>query len=82
MAVIDISLFTDLDAYKTGIDDLIDHLKALPTADGFEQVLMPGEPEFRTLAERSEHGIPLPPGTLDKLRVAAQRFGLEMPATL
>lgn len=79
LAVIDIGLFTELESYKAGIDDLIDHLKALPPADGFDQVRMPGEPEFDTLAERTARGIPLPPGTVEKLQAAAQRFGLALP---
>jgi hypothetical protein len=32
--------------------------------------------------ERLVEGIPLPPGTVDKLRAAAQRFGLKLPAGL
>ena len=82
VAVIDISLFTDLDEYRAGIDELIDHLKALPKADGFDDIHMPGEPEFGTLAERTQNGIPLPPGTVEKLRAAAQRFDLTLPQAI
>jgi ureidoglycolate dehydrogenase (NAD+) len=82
VAAIDIGLFTDLEEYKAGIDEMIDRLKALPKADGFSEVLMPGEPEYTTLAERSRQGIPLPPGTVDKLRAAAQRFSLPLPPGL
>lgn len=82
VAAIDIGLFTDLEQYKAGIDELIDALKALPKAPGVEEILMPGEPEFNTLAQRTAHGIPIPPGTRDKLQAAAQRFGLDLPAEL
>lgn len=80
VAAIDIGLFTDLASYQAGIDELIDSLKALPKAEGVNDILMPGEPEFRTLEERTAHGIPLPPGTVDRLREAAARFKLPLPA--
>ncbi|MBV7329597.1 Ldh family oxidoreductase [Chloroflexi bacterium TSY] len=79
IAAIDIGLFTDVDTFKSQVDDQIDGLKALPKADGFADILMPGEPEFNTLADRTQHGIPLPPGTVQKLRDAATRFGIALP---
>ena len=79
MAAIDISLFHDVESFKTQVDETIDELKRLPKADGFTDILMPGEPEARTLAKRSQHGIPLPPGTVDRLVAAAERFGLSLP---
>ena len=39
-------------------------------------VLLPGEIERRTRAERLAHGIPLDPNTLDQLRGAARSVGL------
>jgi LDH2 family malate/lactate/ureidoglycolate dehydrogenase len=82
VAAIDIATFTDVEAYKGHIDGLVDGLKMLPTADGFSEVLVPGEPEDRTYAERVEHGIPLPPGTVRNLRDAAERFDIELPPGL
>jgi ureidoglycolate dehydrogenase (NAD+) len=82
VAAIDISLFTELDTFTQQVDETIESLKALPKADGVEEILMPGEYEFNILDERSRHGIPLPPGTQQKLRDAAARFGLPLPAGL
>jgi len=79
VAAIDIGFFTDVDTYASQLDDLIDELKALPKADGCDEILMPGEPEFRTLEERAASGIPLPVGTVEKLRAAASRFSLASP---
>jgi LDH2 family malate/lactate/ureidoglycolate dehydrogenase len=39
---------------------------------------MPGEPEFAVFDERSANGIPLPPGTLQKLRDASARFNVPL----
>ena len=82
VAAIDIELFCEPGEFRREIDDLIDALKALPTADGVEEVLVPGEPEERVLRERSRDGIPLPPGTVDKLRGVAERFAIALPPEL
>lgn len=79
VAAINIGLFTEVETFKEQVDAQIEALKALPKADGFNEILMPGEPEHNTLAERSQAGIPIPPGTAQKLRDAAERFGLPLP---
>jgi ureidoglycolate dehydrogenase (NAD+) len=82
VAAIDIGLFSDVETFKVETDAMIDELKALPKAEGFSDILMPGEPEYLTLAERSQHGIPLPPGTVRKLLDAAERWGIDPPTGL
>jgi LDH2 family malate/lactate/ureidoglycolate dehydrogenase len=82
VAAIDIGTFTDVESYKEHIDNLISGLKALPKAEGFTEIFVPGEPEERTFEERSRHGIPLPEGTIRNLRSVAERFNLELPAGL
>ena len=79
LVAVDIAAFTDVDEYKDNIDRLIAAQKTLPTADGFDEILVPGEPEYRMQAQRSRSGIPLPMGTVDNLRPIAERFGVEMP---
>jgi len=82
LAAVDISFFSDVDGYGTHIDELVQGLKALPRADGVDEIMMPGEPEARVQAEREQNGIPLPPGTWRKLEDAAQRFGLDLPSEI
>jgi len=82
VAAINISTFTDLESYKEHIDNLIDGLKALPKAEGFDEIFVPGEPEERTCLERSQKGIPLPEGTAHNLRGIAERFGIKLPQGL
>jgi LDH2 family malate/lactate/ureidoglycolate dehydrogenase len=81
-AAIDISQFTDVEGYKEHIDNLIDGIKALPTADGVNEIFVPGEPEDRTREERSRLGVPLPEGTVRNLRKVAERFGIKLPPGL
>lgn len=79
---VDISQFTDLEQYKKDIDEMIDGIKALPRADGFNEILMPGEPECRTYEERSKNGVPLPERTVQNLREVAKRLGVKLPSAM
>lgn len=55
--------FTTRKAYLDDIDTLCAELKASPAMEPGGEVLLPGEPEARTRAERTAHGIPLPDAT-------------------
>ena len=80
VAAVDIATFTDLAQYKVNADAIVDGIKALPTAEGFSEVLVPGEPEDRVHEERAKNGIPLPAGTFLKMKNASERFGIPLPA--
>ena len=82
VAAIDIGAFTDLAAYRTEVDRLIDGVRALPGAEGFAEVMVPGDPEDRSEEDRRRWGIPLPSGTIDNLRSVAARFRVPLPAGL
>ncbi|MEE2658182.1 MAG: Ldh family oxidoreductase [Candidatus Latescibacterota bacterium] len=79
VAAIDVSMFDDLDEFRQEVDDLVRAEKSLPTRPGVDEVLVPGELEKRTLADRSAKGIPMPPGTWDRLLNVAEKFSLELP---
>lgn len=79
VAAIDIAAFTDVEAYRDHADGIIDELKKLPRAEGHSQILVPGELEDLTHDERTRDGIPLPDGTVEKLKIAAQRFDVPLP---
>ncbi|MCD8083398.1 MAG: hypothetical protein LUE86_07835 [Clostridiales bacterium] len=53
--------------------------KALPKADGCEEILMPGEPEDRKTQAAMEHGISLTKEILDSLYLEALRRGVSCP---
>lgn len=79
VAAIAISAFTDVAAYKRNIDLLIQGIKGLPPAEGFQEVLVPGEIENRIHAERLANGIPLPAGTVENLKQVSAKLGVPMP---
>lgn len=81
VAAIHIGFFTDVESYKEHIDNVIQGIKNLPKAEGFTEILVPGEPEDRAYDERIRNGIPLPEGTVRRLREVAERLGIPFPAS-
>jgi ureidoglycolate dehydrogenase (NAD+) len=81
VVAIDIGTFTELAKYKEHIDNMIDGIKSLPKAEGFDEIFVPGEPEWRTWDERTRNGIPLPEKTADNLSKLGERLGVKLPLT-
>jgi ureidoglycolate dehydrogenase (NAD+) len=55
-------------------------IKAQPLAEGFDEILMPGERGARELAKRSRDGIPIPVNTWKQIGDVAARFGVTPPS--
>jgi LDH2 family malate/lactate/ureidoglycolate dehydrogenase len=71
------NLFVSEDEYRRRIDTLIDRMKSSPPAEGFGEVLVPGEPEDRQEAERRRKGIPYASAEISPLRDEAKRAGVQ-----
>ena len=80
VAALSIATLGDVTEYKQHIDRLIEGIKGLPKAEGFDEILVPGEYEDRIYIERQRDGIPLPEGTVENLRQVANKLGVELPA--
>jgi ureidoglycolate dehydrogenase (NAD+) len=78
VSAIDVSAFMDPEEYMKSVDEFMEALKALPTSSN-EPVLVPGEREEITAAQREKVGIALPIGTMDRINVVAHRFGILAP---
>ncbi|MDB4868404.1 MAG: ureidoglycolate dehydrogenase [Cohnella sp.] len=57
---VDVSRFSSVDHFREQMDQMIDELHAAPPAEGFDRVLVPGEPEALSEARRLQEGIPVP----------------------
>lgn len=57
---IDISRFERIEVFKKRLKRMMEELRKLPTAPGFDKVRVPGDPEKETYTERSKNGIPIP----------------------
>lgn len=67
------------EAFAAATAALVDVIKDTPPAAGFDEVLVPGEPEERSRAERSRQGIAVPLDTWRDLESVASRLGVPMP---
>jgi uncharacterized oxidoreductase len=80
LAVINPAMFGDPGHYRALVDENIAALKRVPPAAGRSEILVPGEPEVRTRAQRESEGVSLPEATWQGLVDVAHRFGLAEPA--
>jgi LDH2 family malate/lactate/ureidoglycolate dehydrogenase len=75
-------LAVSADAYRARIDALVERAKESPRLHEDRPILMPGEPEALTEAERLRNGIPLSAEDRAGLRDEAKRAGLAPPPFL
>jgi uncharacterized oxidoreductase len=75
---IDVAAFTPLDAYQRGVRATLNAIKALTPAEGVEEVLVPGEPEYRARIQRLADGIELPDTVYWQISDRARSLGVSM----
>ena len=74
--IIDTKRLESLGDLQAGFAAVAENVKGSRPAAGFEEVLLPGEPERRSRAERSARGIPLSDNAWQGLRDAAVQVGV------
>lgn len=79
VGAIDVGAFRDTGAFKTDIEEMIAELKSQRTADGVDELMLPGEPEAETRAEREANGIPLGSGVRETLDEIAATYDVPPP---
>ena len=73
-------LFVSAETFDERMDDVIDRVKALPRAQGFDEILMPGEPETRMAEQRARTGIALSQKVREQLEAEAARLDVPFPS--
>jgi LDH2 family malate/lactate/ureidoglycolate dehydrogenase len=69
---LDVAAFGDPDGFARRMEELVAQVKSVPLAQGFDEVLYPGELEARAARQHLYQGLSLPRQTLDDLgRLAA-----------
>ncbi len=69
-------LFVPDGDYRARMDTLIGRVRESPTAEGFDEVLVAGEPERREEAKRRRDGIPYDPVEVGALQAEAAKAGV------
>jgi LDH2 family malate/lactate/ureidoglycolate dehydrogenase len=76
LAVFNTAAFRDLATFKKEVADFAHYLKDTPPADGFDEVLFPGEIELRNEKERLASGVEIDDKTWSQLLDLGDKFGV------
>lgn len=79
---LNIAAFGDAAAFANDMADLAKAIKALPKADGTEEILLPGERGYQAASEAQTKGVQLEAATARKLCQLAVALGVAVPASL
>jgi LDH2 family malate/lactate/ureidoglycolate dehydrogenase len=77
MIALNIEAFQPLQAFEARMEELIAELKSVPLAQGFDEVVYPGELEARNERNNLRNGLSLPEDTLKDLIKLANETGLK-----
>ena len=80
MLVMNPDAFREGGDFKSEVDGFAKYLKDTPPQEGFQEVLYPGEIEYRVSQSRSKDGIPIDDTTWGRLDGVAKRFNLKLEA--
>jgi uncharacterized oxidoreductase len=80
--VVDPAAFCPLDQFKRLMDETVAYIKSSRPAPGFDEVLVPGEVEFRTLLKRQKDGIPIDGASLEAMQEHGRRLGVDVDGQL
>jgi LDH2 family malate/lactate/ureidoglycolate dehydrogenase len=77
---IDVKRFMPLEEFTARVEKLVGLVKSTPPAPGYDEVLVAGDPEWRTEAERLKSGIPIEDGNWKTLCGSAAKVGVAVPS--
>lgn len=80
--VLHLGAFMDPAVFRRQASAYLAHVKASPTAPGFDEILLPGERAYRTRRQRLATGIPLPTETWEPAAAFCREAGLDPTAYL
>lgn len=82
VGAIDVDAFTTLSGYTTRLNRMAEELREVPTQEGLDEIMVPGEPEHRTKQERVEEGVPFSSEEWRELEVLGEELNLDYEALL
>ena len=78
LIAVDPSALGSTSRFHAAVNAVIQRVKASPPAEGFEEVMIPGEPEYRSMERSAETGIMVPQGVMDELTELGSRLGIAL----
>ncbi len=79
MMAIDVRQITNLEDFKKRVDGLLRTVKNSPTVPGYDEIIIPGEPERRKKEKLLREGIFVEDKTWDDLALLAKELNIKLP---
>jgi uncharacterized oxidoreductase len=79
MQVIDPGAMGGSDHFVAEVNQLAEFVRGCPRVEGCKEILLPGDPERRVMADRSKNGVPLDDGNWNQLKALADKLGVKTP---
>jgi hydroxycarboxylate dehydrogenase B len=76
--VLDPAALSPRDRFHAAVAAIFEKVKASPPADGFDEVMIPGEPELRSVAAAASDGITVPQAVVDELTRLGSTLGVNV----
>ncbi len=76
MLILDIERFAPLTAVKSEVSMMVKYIKETPPAEGFDQILYPGEKETKSRKERSKSGVQIEDDTWNQVMALVKEYDL------
>jgi LDH2 family malate/lactate/ureidoglycolate dehydrogenase len=76
---LDIAWFMPVREFKTRMDAFVAEIKSSKLRPGFDEILMPGEPEYRREQECRRNGVPVDSKVMEELAELASELNIDFP---
>lgn len=76
--LLDPAVFRGQGEFDLDVNQLVDYVKSSKLAEGFSEILIPGEPERRERVRRERDGISVDDETWRQIRETGERYGVKM----
>jgi LDH2 family malate/lactate/ureidoglycolate dehydrogenase len=73
-----VDAFRPANEFLASMDHWIERFRSAVPADGYDRVMIPGDPEREETEKRRVNGIPVHPTVFEDLNVISQRFGIPL----
>ncbi|MFZ4451255.1 Ldh family oxidoreductase [Salibacterium aidingense] len=80
--LLDIKHWMDLNVYEDRVEQMLGEIKQSPLADGFEEILYPGERRARSYDKSAREGIPVTENIEKELQQLGKKYNVSFPDPL
>jgi LDH2 family malate/lactate/ureidoglycolate dehydrogenase len=77
---IDIKRFMPVEEFRQRVEHFVAMMKSTPPAEGYDEVLVAGDPQWRAERQRSIEGISIPEATWRLIARTADKLGISLAA--